>query len=834
VSLVSYMVPNLIQGVSQQPDALRDPTQGEVQVNGMSSLVDGLRKREGTQVIAKVSNQTLGNVALHQIQRDAEEQYLVVIARDGIQVFELLTGVERSVSAPDGYSYLAGGSNPRVDVRAATIADYTFISNTKRLPAMAAATAPADPRPLPHECLVWVKAANYGQTYRVNLNGTEVTVQTAIQPVVVDDGTVTENRISASEIASQLRTALAGVAGVTITRSGSVLWLRSSNAITIEATDARANADIAAITSSVQSFTELPTAAPNGYQVKIEGSPSNRFDNYYVRFVPGEGAGAFGEGVWEETVAPGVQFRIDAATMPHLLVRLPNRSFWFGPADGRTVSGVKIPKWGERAAGDLDTSPDPSFIGHPIQDVFVFKNRMGFLADENIILSRTRDFFEFFPETATAVLDTDPIDLTATNPRVALLRYAIPYQDELIVFADQIQFRFNSANASLTPSTAQITLLTQYEIDPNVRPIQVAGSIVFCQANGEWSQFQEFSIRGAGTALVADASDLTTYVSSYVPNQITKLSANDIGYSWFAISDKAGYRNRIYVFKYFNRSTAEGVRREQSSWSYWQLNGASRILQIVCVQEVLYVLAQYGTGVWLEKMSVTDKMSEPAGRALPLLDRLVSTTTDTPQAMRVADGTYDLAADTTTWQLPFPVEARTLAVRAGLEVELGRSAVLGETSDGRRIAARGDWRGKAVYFGEAYEFLYRFTRFKLYRDAGDGRVPGNVERVQVRHARLRYHGSSYFEAHVMAERRRAAVYTFTGKTLDVRNSVVGSETFPNSEPRPRRYLDGVFTIPIQSRGDTCIVELRSSSPDPCQFTTCEWVGLAFSKARAVR
>ena len=42
-NLASYTIPNLIQGTSLQPDAQRDPTQGEKQVNGMSSLAEGLR-----------------------------------------------------------------------------------------------------------------------------------------------------------------------------------------------------------------------------------------------------------------------------------------------------------------------------------------------------------------------------------------------------------------------------------------------------------------------------------------------------------------------------------------------------------------------------------------------------------------------------------------------------------------------------------------------------------------------------------------------------------------------------------------------------------------------
>jgi hypothetical protein len=40
-----------------------------------------------------------------------------------------------------------------------------------------------------------------------------------------------------------------------------------------------------------------------------------------------------------------------------------------------------------------------------------FRNRLGFLSDENVIFSRASEFFEFFPETITQVLATDPIDV---------------------------------------------------------------------------------------------------------------------------------------------------------------------------------------------------------------------------------------------------------------------------------------------------------------------------------------------------------------------------------------------------------------------------------------
>jgi hypothetical protein len=43
--LINTSVPNLIQGVSQQPDASRFAGQCEEQENALSSVADGLKKR---------------------------------------------------------------------------------------------------------------------------------------------------------------------------------------------------------------------------------------------------------------------------------------------------------------------------------------------------------------------------------------------------------------------------------------------------------------------------------------------------------------------------------------------------------------------------------------------------------------------------------------------------------------------------------------------------------------------------------------------------------------------------------------------------------------------
>ena len=941
-NLVSYAIPNLIQGISQQPDSQRDPSQGEIQINGVSSIAEGLRKRENTTVLAKVSTTGFGDAFFHSILRDQSQEYLAVITPTVIKVFDL-AGTEIPVNADtNAYNYLSTVTDARQQIRAVTIADYTFITNTNTVAAMDPAKAPEIPRPSAHECLVWIKQAAYGNLYRVNCNSIESTVQTPVSAVQNSGSTIIENRISSEDIADGLRRGFVGGAvatetfetgltgslnatrtdvdtvvdgavgaqgmqvsitgdgtnitaitktangsgyeagdevsvfkkeleadgytgddafdlvkiatvnsvgagpltGVTIQRSGAVLWFQSASAITIEATDAKANSTITAILNDVQSFTELPTIAPEGYQVEITGDPGNNFDNYYVEFVPR--SGTFSEGSWEETVRPGDEYKIDADTMPHALIRQNNGEFWFGALKGQAVAQIPddVPEWGKRTCGDSDeTAKDPSFIGNSIADIFIYKNRLGFLADENVILSRTREFFSFFPETVTTVLDTDPIDVIASNNRVSVLAFAVPYQDELILFSAQYQFRFNAAETVLTPRTAQLTVLTQFEVDTTVRPQQAGGGIIFAQQNGEWTQLREFSVRGAGTALTADAADLTGYVSSYVPSEIFKMTVNDTGNGLYAISGRnvvggIDYRNRIYTYKYFYRNTGSGAERVQSSWSHFELTGADEVLQVLCVEEILYVLTRYGNDVYLESMPVGDREPETGGvsQFKLLLDRRVTNTTATPAPLRIGAATYDDMTDQTTFTLPYDAAAKTQLWTIWDESDPSSLApvLLGEITSGNTVVCKGDQTTQEVAAGEAFEFRYRFTKFKMMREIGGGKAAANEMRTQVRNAYLRFHESAYFQVKTLPEHRPSGLYTYDGTVSGVKNAAIGRPAAADLADNFERYAEGVFTIPVYGRGDQVYVEILSDRPLPCKFSTCEWVALLTTRARALQ
>ena len=82
MALVSSTIPNLINGVSQQPAEIRLPSQATKQENGLSSVVSGLEKRPGTEHIKKLDVSSISGAFIHTIQRDEDESYTLIVGSD--------------------------------------------------------------------------------------------------------------------------------------------------------------------------------------------------------------------------------------------------------------------------------------------------------------------------------------------------------------------------------------------------------------------------------------------------------------------------------------------------------------------------------------------------------------------------------------------------------------------------------------------------------------------------------------------------------------------------------------------------------------------------------
>jgi len=137
-------IPNTWGGVSRQAPALRHPNQFEEGDNVLFDIVDGAQKRPGSNHIAFLDGLTDGlQYKIHTIDRDDQEQYIVVIGHGVLRIFDT-SGVEQSVaidSSAETYltrNDLDGAAIGRDDLVLLTVSDTTFILNRKVSPRLTA------------------------------------------------------------------------------------------------------------------------------------------------------------------------------------------------------------------------------------------------------------------------------------------------------------------------------------------------------------------------------------------------------------------------------------------------------------------------------------------------------------------------------------------------------------------------------------------------------------------------------------------------------------------------------------------------------------------------
>jgi len=785
MALVSSSIPNLVNGISQQPFTLRLSSQAETQENGLSTTSQGLRKRPPTKHLKKIINGSVGDAYVHTINRDSNEQYVVVITNGDLQVFDL-NGNEKTVSFPDGTGYLTA-TTPSTAFRAVTVADYTFIVNKTTQ-----VTQRSDRSTnRPYEALINVKAGNYGKTYNVVIDGT--TRGTYTTP----DGSTASHtaNISTDYIATQLYNGLvAWGGGFSFSRSGSIIHIsRSSSDFTIKAEDGFNNGAMTALKDQIQKFSDLPAnAGVDGFNVEVVGDKNNGFDNFYVEF------DSTGTGAWKETIKPNELLGFTASTMPHTLVRNADGTFTFSEAS-----------WSDRTVGSIDLNPDPSFVGSTITDIFFYRNRLGFLSDEGVIMSEAAEFFNFYRTTVTELLDSEVIDVQASHTKVSNLIHAIPYNRQLLLFSAQTQFVVDTQQDLLTPSTVAIKQSTEFETNTSAKPVGFGNNIYFAVDRGEYSGVREyFTIdEVAGTN---DAADITSHVPSYIPKNIIKIAAglNNNILSVLSQEDTSS----LYVYKFYWSNN----EKLQSSWSKWVFDDGDDILNVDFILSDMIMVVQRSDGVYLEKMSVA---IEDIGANEPYtvhLDRKVTIA----GADITFDGTYsnidiaDLPCDLTDgeWQ---GVVATGQTLKAGILVDLE------PTAGGARIA--GNYANNDLIIGRKYSKRYTFSPVTIKVQAGNAQKSDTAGRLQVRNMAINYSDTGYFKAEVTPTARSTYSYIFAGKTVGLSSTVIGTVNLE----------DGIFKFPVLAQNTEVVVTIINDSPLPSALLSADWEGMYVKRSKGM-
>ena len=726
MAVISRAIPTLLRGISQSSDALKQPDHADIQDNADSNPVLGLTKRSGFQYVTALSSSTLGNVHIQTINRDANERYVAVFSNGNVKVYEL-DGTEKTVNKPDGTAYL-NTSTPRSVMKTVTIADYTFVVNTSITAAMDSTLSSGTGT----KAIIFINQATADTTYSVTIDG-----------VTVTDNTSGDSTLSTDTIAADLKTGLdSGLSGFTITRNGPVLYVRKNDNsnFSIDGSDTQGDTKMTIIKDSVQRFTDLPTVSPNGYVVEIKGDEDTNFDNYYVKFVTNNG-GAFEEGQWEETVEAGITFKFDYATMPHVLIRQADGNFRFARVDGDTytISSVDytLPKWGERTVGDVISAPDPSFIGNKINNVFFFRNRLGFLAGDNVILSRVSEFFNFFPETVVSVLDNEPIDVAASHTKVAILKSAVTMGEKLILFSEQTQFVLTSSADNLTPKTANVIVVTEFESSAAAQPVGSGSSIYFLTQKGSFAGIREYILQGESQ--IRDAANVTIHVPRLIPSNVFKMAVSTNQDILVVLgSDNP---NKLYVYRWLYGGDGQ---KALSSWFTYSINTNRSILNVDFIGTDLFVVIEEANKVTLEKIPFETEFREANASFEYHLDHKVT------EATTGVSVSYSSGTGLSTFTVPYRLRANmnivgrylgsgetsTFVDAQGNTKTLTSGQVLSTTNltngSTSTITATGDYRNSKFIIGEPFEMHYRFSKQRLTEQgAGSPEYVGG--RLQINH-----------------------------------------------------------------------------------------------------
>lgn len=647
----------------------------------------------------------------------------------------------------------------------------------------------------------------------------------------------------------------------------------------IEVSDGKGDTYMSAINGhdEVPTFGKLPgTKVPADFVAKVSGDRNTGQDDYFVKWTGS---------VWKETFEPlypgGTSNHsqttlveesydsLDNSTMPMQLYKAfddsDNIYFVLKPItwDKRTVGNAEVNAFPSFANYDTSSYPDGLYT---IKDIFFHRNRLGFISDENVILSEAGEYYNFFSKTVLSILDTSPIDVAVSNNQVAILKSAIPFQESLVLFSDLQQFKLSS-DQFLTPTSVTIDVATNFETSTDTNPVAAGKTIFFPFKRGAYSGIREYFIDIASET--NDADEVTAHVPDYIEGTVKKMAVSSNEETLLVLSDTD--RRDVFVYKYFYSEQ----EKLQSSWSKWKFD--AEVIDMSFIGSIAFILFRRGAKVYLEKINLSvdnaidfmnDKIGVKLDRRFRLKqgevttvpysdvnhDAVTSTTVRTNgegKGIKIKiDGvdnkprigqTFTSSHDATTTftvldasdvvaneceititpsiDVTNPIPDNTVLTFEERELvyimETGRkisaSQLSGILQNGDEFSRQKGITNPSVFVGIPYRFKYEFS--EQFVKSGDNSI--NSGRLQMRNFEISYDKTGFFEVEIAPKPyddrlRKINKRTFTGQLVG--SSLLGI----------RRLETGVYRVPVYSNSKNVRIIARSDEWYPVALQSVDW------------
>ena len=832
---VTQFVPNFLGGVSRQNDDKKLGGQLTECINGYPDPTFGLLKRPGlrfTNVLKKANGTAftkteLEGAAWFFIERDASDSYVGAIKGPNIYVWTADTGVWCSVSNR-GKPYLTGTT--KTDYHFRSVQDTTVITNRKKTTAMQAAGSFV----ANSVSTLVLNTLIDAYVYIVVLQGIKTTV-VAGPTTTYDDmlrfnsGSINTSAhlidalratITAQQAANNPKFSgrwyLEGYTNSLVIKrsSGSNAVITNYSAVSgtplamdIDASGGTDNLALQVFTDSVNNVTELPTESFHNHNIQVLNTSAEE-DDYYLKFQAYDGVK--GRGYWQETIARNASPGVDATTMPHILVNTGPTSFEFRPIT-----------WAPRSAGNDATNPLPSFIGYTINATFYYNNRFGVLSADNVFFGAANDPYNFFAKSALTETDSDPIDLNVASVRPVVLSDVLPSPQGLILFSARQQFQVFTANGgALTPSTASIRSIANYELDPTISPVDVGTMAAFISRVSGYSKLFTLQLQDIEQSPVV--TDISKIVLEWIPPTIDGLTVSPQNSLIMLVDSDSRY---LYLFRYYNN----GKENLYQAWTKWQLPGIVQAAHII--NDDALVVSQHEDEYTLGRV-VLDEI--PTGEVVaastgvlgnPSLDMF---TRPVKPAVGVDAVVYDAANDITKIYVPYTpfqqreavmlltVPAADVNTPSKLESDQGYwSGAYERTETGtgyRYFEVKGDFAKYAdgIVVGYGYDLDVTLPKFYFRRDekTTDFTATLTISRVKLSAGRT---GAVTFKLKAVG----------SNEWIDIQHTADADYYQGDTNPvKPERQ----FTVPIHQRNTNFELKVTSIFPYPVSLVSMMWEG----------
>ena len=606
-----------------------------------------------------------------------------------------------------------------------------------------------------------------------------------------------DTAVTAESILGGMQTKVNAISGITSKVIGTGLYISSANPFTIEVMED----DIMRVfQKSVNDVSRLPVQCRHGYIVKVSNARISDEDDYYLRFEGNDNLD--GAGSWVECAKPDIPKSL--TNMPLVIQRtaIANQNT---NTEVATFT-IKQYTYADRGVGDETTNPMPSFVGKRINKVIFFRNRLAFLAGENVVLTRPGSFAEpdFFAESALAVGANDAIDIACASTFPSDLFDGIEVNSGLMVFSTNQQFLLSSDAEILNPETAKLRSISTYNYNKDVPPISLGVTVGYVDSSGKFSRFNEVAnIRREGEPDVVEPSKIVPTLLKKDIDLLTNSRENSM-----ILFGKTASRD-VLGFRYFNI----GEKRQQQAWFKWTFNKG--LLYHFIINDDYFFLDE---NHFLQTLSLVED-DDDISITQDSVDYLIHLDNYTT----LAAGTYNSSTNLTTFTnkanwIPDVTSPNNKLVVIDIDSGATRVGRYAETtllgnSPNDDFTLPGNWSTGTFYIGYLYDFQIDFPTIYPTQIQGE-KSNTDVSGMLVLH-RLRVHLG------------KVGLYETTLVRLGKPNytEVYESPEYNEYEASDAPYVEEVIrTVPVYEKNTNVDFIVKSAHPSPATLRALSWEG----------